>query len=1184
MSFISCHNHTESFLTASKLSSFVSKAKELGRTHFAQIDQGNLSNGLKAYGQAKKAGLKPIVGIEVFFKDGLCPFIGGTKTDRCKYFNLSIYALDQPAYQEIVRLVSKSDRQTIEIREESQSLWNWSDLEHISKFNVNIVLSGVHCIVGKPALDNRVDLSDKIFVKLNQLFKDRLYVAMLCTEWSKKYAQLIQVDYLDHTRDCLMSTDIISTDRGRRVKAMELVDTSRHTMIKTKISNGIYSEVDKGIERVSLKKGFLPLPLDAALRVNKVLKALAERYGIPVLATDHAFYADPSDYPVQCLVLEGKTKLKPGFHMKSNEEILDYLEKIMKLPLEEADKIIDNNAKWASLFDNFELSYSWHLASTDGQDPLKMCMDAIHKNGRMDWKNPEYVQRLKEEFEVLVKNKKMNMLPYFFPIRDVIQYYWDNGQLTGPGRGSAAGSLLSYLLFITHVNPLKHGLSFSRFYSITRIENNQTADIDLDLGDRTLLVGEDGKSGYLYGRWGTCAAQIGTRSMIRLKSAIKDVNRYVKGSVERSIDILCESIPSAPQGISDQNFIWGYEDEDGNHVPGLIEQSSELQSYIEERPEEWGIVNRAVGLTRSWSKHASGFCISDIPISDMVPLRDGVITQYEAKEVEISGVLKFDFLVVQNIKDIQVCLELINKKNNEKHKTGYFSHNDVRTFIWDLVEEPEVFKSVWGGDTTTIFQISTKSMIPFVKDILPQSIEDLSTILSLVRPGPLDFVSEDTGRNMAQEFVHRKNGGSYDDIEILSKLIPETYSVLVYQEQVTKIAKELAGFSGTEAEILRENIGKKKAVELAKQKPKFVEGASKHISREEAEVLWDRIETFGRYSFNKSHGISYSYITYACMFLRHNYPLEWYAAILTNASEGEITGKLWPTVKSMVASPDVNLSSDKMEIDYVNNKIRSKLGVIRGMGEATINPIIENRPYTSIQDFVNKDVAGPSLSHKLIHVGFFDSLFKPLMSLEEKLKSYQDAVEIKSYNDKKIKAEKEGKKVRLTQPKCGVIPKEYVNLHPLKSAAMKKSILPTIALDLQSLGAKYSKIRDPESVKPKVLDLVWDKSVFLVDGPAIDRLDALKLDEDEKDIYVAATCYIIECKEFSYQKGTKRALKLVVDCGSGSISEKVLWPDYNTGDLIYPKELKKGSLCTIFFRKRAGKGLGMNITQIVWEA
>ena len=320
------------------------------------------------------------------------------------------------------------------------------------------------------------------------------------------------------------------------------------------------------------------------------------------------------------------------------------------------------------------------------------------------------------------------------------------------------------------------------------------------------------------------------------------------------------------------------------------------------------------------------------------------------------------------------------------------------------------------------------------------------------------------------------------------------------------------------------------------------------------------------------------------MFLRHYYKLAWWSAVLTNAEQKEITGVFWPHVKHLIAPPDINISTDVMEPDYEKGLIRSKLGVIKGMAEATTDPIVASRPYKDIQDFVNKDVAGPSLSHKLIHIGVLNSLYKPSMSLEEKLKAYQDAVEIKSYNDKKTKAEKEGKKFRLIQPKPGQIPEQYLNLHPMKDAAMKKASLPTLPIDLMSLGAKYSKIRDPQATKPKVLDLVWNKSVFLVDGPAIDRLDALKLGEDEKDIYVAALCYIIECKEFSYAKGTKRALKLIVDCGGGSISEKVLWPDYTTQELVYPKELKRGSLCTIFFRKRAGKGVGMNISQIVWEA
>ena len=390
--------------------------------------------------------------------------------------------------------------------------------------------------------------------------------------------------------------------------------------------------------------------------------------------------------------------------------------------------------------------------------------------------------------------------------------------------------------------------------------------------------------------------------------------------------------------------------------------------------------------------HNCAFVIADMPISDLVPLKEGHITQYEAGACEEAGLVKYDFLVINQLKDIRVCLDLINKKNGDVNRVGYFNHKGLRTYIWDLPEDPEAYKSVWNGETESCFQINTTTMTPFVKSVMPQNMEDLSIILSLVRPGPLDYVIEETGRNMAREYVHRRDGNSYEDIEILKELIPQTHSVLVYQEQVTKIAKELAGFSGSAAENLREAIGKKKRSTILKIKPEFINGckSSGKVTEEEAQQLWERIVTFGRYAFNKSHGISYAHITYACMFLKHYYNLEFWAAILTNAKEKEISGKLWPHVRDLVAPPDINLSSDEMEIDYANHKIRAKLGVIRGMGAATIDPIVAGRPYKDIQDFVNRDVAGPALSRKLTHVGVLDSLYPPKLGLLEKLQLFEN--------------------------------------------------------------------------------------------------------------------------------------------------------------------------------------------------
>lgn len=349
----------------------------------------------------------------------------------------------------------------------------------------------------------------------------------------------------------------------------------------------------------------------------------------------------------------------------------------------------------------------------------------------------------------------------------------------------------------------------------------------------------------------------------------------------------------------------------------------------------------------------------------------------------------------------------------------------------------------------------------------------------------------------------------------------------------------------------------------------------------------------GVIAHNCIHSYEYAMITYACMFLRHNYNLDWWSAVLSNASEKEISGKFWPHIKHLIASPDINLSGDSMIPDYENNKIRSKLGVIRGMGDKTIDPIVENRPYNDIQDFVNKEVSGPTLAHKLIHVGVLDSLFKSNMSLEEKLKAYEDAVQIKKFNDKKIEAEKEGKTIRALQPAEGKIPEEYVKLTPMKDAAMKKAVLPTMPIDLYSIGFKYSKalVKDEKGNpvitnkgKVRVKDEKWDRNLFLEDGPAVERLDDLSGSLVKEDWYIATTCFVIESKEFSYSKGTKKALKLTLDFGNGFIREKVLWPDYETGELIYPKELKKGKIVTVFLRKKANKNGEMNITNIIVES
>lgn len=1179
---VSPHTHPESPLSGSTLAVLIKQAKELGRTHFAYTDHGHLSSALKAYNQTKEAGLKFIPGIEIYFKDATCDIISGSGADRCKYFTLSIYCKDQEAYQELCRIVSREDLPSIDVNDERQSLWGWSELAQMAKVNAEVVLGGPHCIVGKTMLAGQPALAERVLNKIHNLFRDRLSLSLVCEPWTKKYSQVIQITYVDGSTDSVLASDSVATDRARRMKAKDLIERSGHSVLKSKVTGGMSYVVDKKIDKVKLHKGFLPLPGgDALLKVNKFLKALAQKHVLPVLASDYAYYAKKEDKIVQTMRLEGNNKLQPNLHMKNQVEIEDYLTDILGMNTLQAHTVMSNNEDWATKFDDFKLDYSWRLAETGG-DPIRQAMEIIKANGRMRWDDPKYVARLKEELEVIAKNPKKDLTGYFLPIRDVLNHYRENGQLTGPGRGSAGGSLFVYLLGITQIDPFDFDLPFNRFFSLDRILGMELPDIDVDLEERSLLVGDDGHSGYLYGKYGNKAAQISTRTTIRLKSAIKDANRYFKGKVEDSIEVLTKGLPTPPQGMNDLDWVLGEEDkETGEREGGLLEQSEELKKYTLEHPEEWEMVCKAMGLTRAYSSHASAFVLCDVPIKDVLPTKDGNITQYEAKEVEAAKLIKYDFLVVKQLKDIRVCMDLINKKNGAQKTVGQFDHAGQDTYIWKLPQLKDVFASIWQGATETCFQINTRSMTPFVIEMLPNNMMDIATLLALVRPGPMDFINPETGRNMVEEYMMLRKGDIESDIKALADLLPETYGVIVFQEQLNKIARDLAGFTGAEAEKVRKHMAKKNMPELKKIEPAFMTGALRKVDEATARTIWERMVTFGRYGFSVIHAVEYAHITYACMFLKHFYPLEWWAAILTNASEQEITGKFWPYVRDLVAAPDINLSTEQMVVDYANHKIRAKFGIIRGIGEATIEPIVQGRPYADIQEYVDKAVAGAALSAKLIHVGVLDSLFPAKTKLEDKLRMYSQAVENKVYREKKAKADEEGKTLRANQPREGKVPEGYLDLHPMVDAAMKKAVLPSMPISTYALGATYSKVLCGMGLMPKVKGS-RGHATALINGEQLQRLDDIPGDSVTEDIYVAATVYIAKTEEFSYSKNTKRALKMIIDV-DGYVSEKVLWPDYETQQLMYPPELKKGAIATIFFRKRSGKK-DMAIQGIVVES
>lgn len=1464
---------------------------------------------------------------------------------------------------------------------------------------------------------------------------------------------------------------------------------------------------------------------------------------------------------------------------------------------------------------------------------------------------------------------------------------------------SAGGSFLMYCMGITQIDPIKYGLYFSRFLTLGRILSGSLPDVDVDIPDRNLLVGPDGFLECNYtGRW----AQVSTRTMMKLKSSIRDVNRFFKGSVEDEIEKLAKNLEATPQGISDKRFVFGYENDEGEHVDGLIDKDEKLQKYAKERPDEWEVVKRTLGISRQNGRHAcfaagtlvdsngkvdfidlspefadkkpiktwysgvkdtvvvsmnngvsiqctpdhrfmvgnkeveakdlkdktvsykpfsntsgqmtynsdycfawgwflndgayivssngderfefyftpekddeakerilsfwkkcgktvtpdkkrkdtykvygldfnfkikqkthnkrlpknfweldlrcqrnfmcglfsaNGYClsnrptvaikltskllisdiavwlnskdintscsyskskeiehhngvytskstatltiphftnkiafenlvgffqtyksdrlrqiieeanntkytpnkvkclyveefgkapvwdfneplenvgyingvlvhncafvISDKPITETIPTMTVAghnnITQYEAKEVEAAGLLKYDFLVVKCLNDIELALKYINKKftnagNIYNPKAGYFYHKSGEIYIWDLPEEPEVFNMLAEGKTETIFQLNTTSVTPYVMKMKPRSVEDCAVVTSLVRPGPLDFIDEDTGRNMAEEYIERRHGRSKGEIPILDELIPETFGVMCiakgskvktldgqvniedvkegslvqvetgeyrrvlkniyqgkketikirldnseelnltcdhkvltqrgwveasdltkndlikhfwvsdenieegsdvdwvigmlladgqlgqttyniaagtqenalkikeivdktfnincqtyhhtrcwyvrttnkdhnnkvpnedrknplreycksigldglncynktfpkkitkkmiegfvegdgnvknkriricnekmarqifetlqamrvksnlfndngvwtvgfnqeklsykikekqrevekdiyipkekcklsrsddrrqhftpkkmedkpfiqrslvksiasdygfgvseqtwskvlkieedtvrdvydlsiedihsfvvggnvvhncFQEQITKMTKELTGWDDEKAEDVRIAVGKKKLKMIQELKPQFIESSVKNgIEQDIAQSVWGMIETFGRYGFNKSHAVAYSMIAYACAYLKYHYPLEWWAAVLSNAEEKEITEVLWPYVKDILSPPDINLSQEEMVIDYRSGKIRNKLSVLKGLGPKVANKIIEGRPYVDIHDFVQKEAVGNSLARKLIHVGVIDSLFPSEYNLMEKMQLFEDAVSIWEY--KKKMYEKSDKEISLEQnlsdfieaaknnPKTkrckhvisqGKIDLKYAFMNPIKDFILKKSIFPTMPVKLHDIIKTSAKsVNIINTNKSSFILNKIKREVRFVDGKIFQDIKNLPVQPYSSlvvDFCVAG--YVIECKEFSYKNGEKKALKIIVDI-DGQLEEFVKWPDYETGVLDYPSNLKNNSVVFLFMnRKMNREKYHTNIENIVVE-
>ena len=722
-------------------------------------------------------------------------------------------------------------------------------------------------------------------------------------------------------------------------------------------------------------------------RVKDDLLKLSKELGLPLVATNdlHYTYADDAKHHEALLCIQSGTTLADPKRFKfegkeyylkdaaTMRRIFKDLEIACDSTLAIAERCNITMRENENLLPQFavpegESENSWLIK--EGERGL------LEKFGAksMDEIAPQYQARLHFELDVMTK---MGFAGYFLVVADLVAQAKREGIRVGPGRGSAAGSLVSYSLGITGLDPIKHGLLFERFLNPDRIS---MPDIDLDFDERR----RSEMIRYATNKYGDDrVAQIITYGTIKSKAAIKDAAR-VLGYPYALGERLTKALP--PSIMGKDISLQGVFDKENERFG----EAQEFRNIYESDPDSKTIVDMAKGLEglkRQWSVHAAGVILSREPLIDVIPIHrreaDGsIITQFDMGACEATGLLKMDFLGLRNLSVLDDCLENIKS-------------NQAKTIVLESLElsDKKTFELLSRGETLGVFQLDSAPIRALLRSMAPDSFEDISAVIALYRPGPM-------GVNAHNDYADRKNKRKriepiHPELSAaLDEILADTYGLIVYQEQVMAIAQKLAGFSLGRAVLLRKAMGKKNKEILDKEYVHFEEGMRNNgFSSIAIEELWKTLIPFSDYAFNRAHSAGYGVLSFWTAYLKANYPTEYMAALLTSVRDDKDKSALYLNESRRmgikVLPPDVNFSN--AEYTPGGNDIRFGLTAIRNIGENVVASIVKNRnekgKYTSFSDFlakVDQTVCNKKTIESLIKAGAFDSLGhsrKGLMSI-----------------------------------------------------------------------------------------------------------------------------------------------------------------------------------------------------------
>ena len=902
--FVHLHVHTSYSALASTvhIEDLFKKAKEYGMSAVAMTDHGNLAGVIDFMGEAKKAGIKPIYGCDIYLKlEGL------PESERYPYSHLVLLAMNKDGFQNLVQLVSQSYLE----RKGDRPLIDRKWLEE--KNHGLICLSGgLKGEIGYHLLHNNEERAEESFLWLKKIFGDRFYAELQennlaeqtrinewilerCKKYGVKPVATSDVHYLEK-EDALSQEIFVLTQLGRT-----LSDANKRSLCTEFWLKDPETMVDQF--------AFCPEALANTLEI-------ADRCDVSFKFTDD------KGRPIYYL---------PNFQIPAGETA--------KTPEEFLAVESRRGLEWRFKQPSFQVNKQ-----------------------RPDWPELEkrYRERLEDEIGMI---QKTGFSGYFLIVSDFI--LWAKGQKipVGPGRGSGAGSIVAWALQIIDIDPLPYNLLFERFINPERIS---MPDFDVDFCmDRRGEVIE-----YVRQKYGKDqVSQIITFGRLQTKACIRDVGR-VLGMPYGEVDQIAKLVPEQ-LGIS---------------LSEALEKEPKFAEMRANNPTVDTLFHHALkleGLTRSFGKHAGGVIITDKPLTNYAPLmmdEDGaVVVQYDKDAAEKVGLVKFDFLGLKTLTHIQRAVDLVNEKRVKAGLPPDFRIEDTG------VDDAAAYALIAKGDTNGVFQVESSGMAELCKKLGPSNLEELTWINALYRPGPLES-------GMVDDFIERKHGRIEIEYPVpqLEEVLKESLGVIVYQEQVMRAARVLAGYSLGEADLLRRAMGKKKPEEMAKMKAGFVERAAKNkIDPLKATEIFDLIEKFAGYGFNKSHATAYAYVSYQTAYLKAHHPAQFYAALLTTEmSDTDRLAKYISDAKDHnidVLGPDINESERLFNVvtdAEGKERIRFGMEAIKGCGEAVVNAIVEDRvangPFRSYPEFC-KRMAAKKVNKKtldvLIRAGAFDSLY-----------------------------------------------------------------------------------------------------------------------------------------------------------------------------------------------------------------